>query len=92
MKPAKMLSLVTTLSMAALTLGFAMLCYDRMQISYGPSGQYFDARSGVTFSDDAVLVYGLLAMVGCIATIWSTCWMIRVRRRGVLRRRRKNGI
>lgn len=77
-KLAKLLSLATTLCMAVLTLGFAMLWYERLQMPYESSGQYFDAASGVTYSGGAVLGYAALAMVCCIGTALSTWRMIRV--------------
>jgi hypothetical protein len=78
MKLAKLLSLSITLCMAALTLGFAMLWYERAQLPYGSSGQYFDAASGVTYSDGSVLGYAALAMACCIGTALSIWRLIRV--------------
>lgn len=59
---------------------FAFVASDRAGLPYNSQGRYFDAEEGVTYTDSAPLVYGVLAaLFGLLAV---GLWMV-ARRRAV---------
>lgn len=59
----KFLWRITSGFFAALACVFAFIWNQRRKLDYSEMGQYFDAGSSVTYSEQAVIVYGVLALL-----------------------------
>ncbi len=57
------LSLVTAFLMT-------FICYRRSQLDYEETGQYFDVQANVTYSEQAVFIYGMLAIFFFITALF----------------------
>lgn len=65
---------ILALAGALLTATFAWLWLARSALPYGGEGQYFDAASGVTYSESAVTVYSVAALIAGLVTILLAVW------------------
>ena len=70
----KSIAAVTTLVLASLTTLLTTLTVEAARLPY-ENGRYFDLAEGVVHHDEAILGYGLLALVfgvGTAIAVWCT--------------------
>ena len=77
----KMVSLATALALIALAALLARLWLQRAALAYNSEGRYFDAAEGVVYTDDAVAVYGLMALLVAACAVAAVIWTARAWRR-----------
>lgn len=59
---------------AGLAILFAALTVLRARLPYDEAGRYFDPADAVTYDQQAVLVYGLLALAAATAAVVAVVW------------------
>lgn len=65
---------------AGLAILFAVLTALRARLPYDEAGRYFDPVDAVTYDRQAVLVYGLLALLAAVAAVFAAIWKRQARR------------
>jgi hypothetical protein len=68
------LKAAATLAAALLTAALGWLWLVRRAMPYNEEGQYFDAASGVSYSDGAVTVFAAAALLAGITTAVLALW------------------
>ena len=59
---------------AGLAILFAALTAVRAGLPYDEAGRYFDPADAVTYDRQAVLVYGLLALMAAVVAVIAGFW------------------
>ncbi|RDV07643.1 hypothetical protein DXH95_10040 [Sphingorhabdus pulchriflava] len=68
------LKVIAALAAALLTVGLVRLWLVRRALPYGEEGQYFDAASGISYSDGMVVVAGAGAIVAGVLALLLAVW------------------
>jgi cell division protein FtsX len=64
---------------AGLAILLAVLTVLRARLPYDEAGRYFDPADAVTYDRQAVLVYGLLALLAAVVAVVAVVWRRRAR-------------
>lgn len=72
----KHVSLILTILFTVLTLLLSWTFFNRMRLNYNSDGNYFDENSGVVYHEQALIVYGILALVSLLLTV-LTFWKLK---------------
>lgn len=70
---------LVTAVFAGLAILFAVLTVLRARLPYDEAGRYFDPVDAVTYDQQAVLVYGLLALAAATVAVVAVVWGRRLR-------------
>lgn len=78
--------LVIVIILVLLTALFSWSFYTRWMMDYNSEGTYFDKNTLVTYKDQALLVYGIIAFILMTMTLLTT-WKLKsiIKRDSVLR-------
>ena len=68
--------LVLVSILALLTLVFSWSFYTRCKMEYNSEGTYFDKNTLVSYNEQGLLVYGILAFIGLTLTLLAT-WKLK---------------
>ena len=68
--------LVILIILVLLTVLFSWSFYTRCMMDYNSEGTYFDKNSLVTYNDQALLVYGIIAFILMTMTLLTT-WKLK---------------
>jgi hypothetical protein len=74
-------SLSVTLLLTALALPLAWMWRMRSALPYNDQGRYYDSADSVVYTDSALEVLGLLAIVFAAAAVAAMLWAVRTWRR-----------
>ncbi|MEN0653215.1 MULTISPECIES: hypothetical protein [Hyphobacterium] len=65
---------LVTAVFAGLAILFAALTALRARLPYDEAGRYFDPADAVTYDQQAVLVYGVLAFAAAVVAVVAVVW------------------